>query len=176
MRAVPMKVMIFGMALLLLSSTGCGCAGFNVSVKLDPSVQNPDGTYPPVEVHLVGVSPSEYQRWHDMSMSEYWAEPKITEEILVMKLGSARGTTGSISDKDPMWKTWEQRGAIPRGHLFVLSLYPASKDLPGDADLRRLILPMDCQKWPGYSWGRNEIPLLVKADPFGVITLRQPKR
>lgn len=173
MRAVPMKVMIFGMALLLLSSTGC--TGFDVSVKLDPSVQNPDGTYPPVEVHLVGVSPSEYQRWHDMSMSEYWGKPQTTDEILVMKLGSARGTAGFISRQDPMWKRWEQRGAIPRGHLFILSSYPASKDLPGEADLRRLILPMDSQKWPEYNWGRHEIHLLVKADPFGVITLRQPK-
>jgi hypothetical protein len=121
-----------------------------------------------VTVHLVGVTETEYAKWYGKSMTEYWD----TNDAL--RNGAVKGKycyqmdfTGSnnILTLSPdgageqIWEAWQKRGAV---YLFVLADLPGEhKDSPGNADDRRLILPLEGQHWPWMFWGKTEIPITI---------------
>lgn len=139
----------------LLMTPLWGCAR-DFTVRLDAADKM--GT-PSVEVHIVGVrNAGEYRRWRDLSMSDYWADVKLDDKVKVMKFGEGLSNPQVLSTSDVMWKS-KWRGAKL---LMVLSSFPPSKDLPGDADARRLILPLKWRKWSGS----GPVPIVIR--PTGV--------
>ena len=90
-------------------------------------------------------------------MSEYWANLRMDEKTFVVALGQGKANPQVLASSDPIWDEW---GGAKM--LFVLSSYPPSSDLPGDADPRRLILPL---KW--RSWLFKPIP--IRITPTGIV-------
>ncbi|NQU75998.1 MAG: hypothetical protein HQ546_06790 [Planctomycetes bacterium] len=138
-------------AVLALGLAGCGYGRREVVVRLD--CKDERGTMPSVKIHMIGVSnPGEYRRLRDLSMTEYWTWQKDAK-VYEMEMGEGLKNPQILSRKDPIWKNWSEAKL-----LVVLSSFPPSKDLPGDADARRLILPLKRSSWQGSS-----TPIVVKA-------------
>ena len=126
-----------------------------------------------VEVHLVGVTRYERERWALMSMSEYW-EPenelrKRAEEYThVIRFGE-EPCQRVFGKKEPMRKVWKGRSAE---YLFVLADLPGVfDDLPGNNDARRVEVPaLDSKDW---GW-QSEIEIVIKSSAVEVRTV--PKK
>jgi hypothetical protein len=138
-------------ALILAVAMTCGGCTPDIQVTLD--AVEADGTVPSVEVHLIAVqNASEYRRLRDQPMSEVWSNLRTDEKTFVMTLGEGRENPQVLSSSDPIWGEW---GGAKM--LFVLASYPPSIDLPGDADPRRLIVPLKS----GY-WKSTPIPIRIR--------------
>ena len=143
------------LAIGALSAWGCAR---DVQIKLD--ARDDRGKMPSVEVHLIGVkNAGEYRRWRDLSMTEYWTNVQADDRVFVMKLGEGLANPQVLRKSQPVWGT-KWRGAKL---LFVLSSYPPSRDLPGDSDVRRLVVPLKWSRWTG----NGPIPILIT--PSGLI-------
>ena len=133
---------------------GCSTAPrmgkYNIEVSMDPELAQRTGGAPQVQVDLVGVNDTEYQRWVGESMSKYWApNSDVRSESKLYRseasFGPGNTATKVLKKNDPMWDTWKKKGAM---HLLVLADLPgAQADRPGAEDGRRLILPLDKARW-----------------------------
>jgi len=143
--------------MLLPMCVALGCGGYDVQVKLEAVDER--GSMPSVETHLIAVkNTDEYKRLHDMSMSDYWNNVQIDENTRVMKLGEGRDNPQVLSKTDSIWrKQWKDAKL-----LFILTSYPHSSDMPGNADPRRLILPLEKTSWDKSYWGSDTIPVVIK--------------
>jgi hypothetical protein len=135
-----MKIVLI---LLLIGTVGCSkTRKFKVDVQAE-SVGNKS-----VEVNIVGVNEFEYPRWESMLMSEYWKpENKMRRDAkkYIMKFGQNLPPQQVLEKKNEIWKTWSKRKAK---YLFVLADLPGfHEDQGGNADSRRLILPLDKDCW-----------------------------
>ncbi|MCD6303485.1 MAG: hypothetical protein J7M21_00810 [Planctomycetes bacterium] len=167
------------MSLLAPLAGGCGTGPFNVEVFLDQAdagLRDKIGAVRSIEVNLVGVNEIEYQRWQQMSMNAYW-EPdnpiRASAKKIVMTFGQGHDSKQTLKKNDPIWNVWlKQRKAK---YLFVLAYMPwITADQPGQADPRRIILPLDIKRWDMYLWGSETIPIQLGAG--GITALRQPKK
>jgi hypothetical protein len=141
------------LALLLAAAAMGGCSR-DVQIALD--AKDITGAKPSVEVHLIGVrNTGEYRRLHDMSMTYYWANVKADANVYVMKFGEGLAGTQLLKTGDPIWANQWKDAKM----LFVLSSYPSQKDMAGDSDGRRLILPLNWRSWSGS----GPIPIDIKA-------------
>ncbi len=153
--------------------TGCSCTPkmerFNVTVELDPELVRADrvDTY---KVHLVGVSDQRLGEWSGVPMSEYWAGTSglgDSASVREFVFSQTQREAMVITRDDPIWNVWAERNAM---HLFVLAdIYlPGKPDLPGDADPRREILPLDRCKWDD----QRELKFMVRRPR--IVTLTSP--
>ncbi len=139
------------LAFLLVTASGCG--GLQVGVRVDDSLRDIS-----TEVHLVGVTEEEYQKWAHYSMSKYFSPGDGLRESAtslgysyVMKFGAGHPALQRPSVRDSLtWRRvqerWSQRGAK---YLFVLADLAGFSDRPGEQDPRRLILQ---NPWPWWSF------------------------
>lgn len=103
------------------------------------------------EVNIIGVNKSKFSFWENMSMTDYWKpdnpirlEAKKDGYLYVMRFDQ-NGPRQLTLGKDPVWKAWKKR---KYDYLFVLADLPGiHQDQPGNADARRLIIPLKC--WRG---------------------------
>ncbi len=130
-----------------------GCGKPNITVTLD--AMDSRDAMPTVEVHLIGVSTAgESSRLHDAAISNYdWAAGRRDEKVFVMKFGEGLENPQTLTPKDPIWGKWNG----PK-QLVVIASFPPSDDMGGNADPRRLILPL---KW--NSWSGGEIPIVIRS-------------
>jgi hypothetical protein len=171
-------VLVIGSLALTFLAAGCGEGPFNVQVGLDDNdtgLRDKIGSVKTVEVDLVGVNESELERWKQMSVKEFW-EPdnaiRAGAKKYVMTFGQGNLPKQILVKKDPIWKIWI--GDRKAKYLVVLAYLHWIKDQPGEADPRRVILPLEVEKWDWSLWGADTIPIQIGSG--GMTLLRQPKK
>jgi hypothetical protein len=173
-----MNKVVLAIGSLVLTSLAAGCdpGPFNVSVFLDDKdagLRDKIGAVKSIEVDFIGVNESELERWKQMSINGYW-EPdnaiRAGAKKHVMTFGQTTLEKQVLLKKDQIWRTWiKDRGAE---YLVVIAYLPwIQKDQPGEADPRRVILPLKMSKWEWSAWGEDTIPIQVGS---GGMTLLRP--
>jgi len=178
MRTMKRVLLSVGATSLAWLAVGCGPGPFNVEVFLDESdtgLRDKVKAIQSLEVNLVGVNATEVNRWKQMSMNGYW-EPdspiRKSAKKYVMTFGQAHPKTQVLKKHDPVWSEWITK--LKANHLFILVYLPwIHKDQPGDADPRRIALPLEKGRWEWSLWGADTIKIQIGSG--GITCLRQPK-
>ena len=125
-----------------------------------------------IEVNLIGVSDTEFHRWTTTSMAQYWQPGNPMRENAkkyVMRFGRDLPQQQILKKNDPIWRVWSKRKAK---HLFVLAdLRGGFKDAPGNADPRRLILPI----YKCWKWHQDTIAVQLESNGVNCFTLPECK-
>lgn len=120
---------------------------YNIQVSLDPTLAT-SAAVPSIEVDIVGVPPSRKAVWDAQSLNNYFAAANMerqTADRYTMTFGAGATAPQTLAMSDPMWGKWLGSGAE---HVYVLASLPGvSTDSPGDADPRRLFIPLDTRHW-----------------------------
>lgn len=157
---------LFVVALL----TGCNtptARNFNLRIEVDPALAGSS-----VQLDIIGANAvSDLPKWQTYSVSDYWqpGDPlRRDSDKTVLRFGQGKPTTQMFSSTDPIWNRWLGTGAL---YLVVLVDLPGlSADREGNADPRRLILPLDTREWRS---GTDTIELRVQESGIRLLT---PKR
>lgn len=144
---------------LLVASLACvavlsgGCSSkpkmgkYNIQVSLEPSLAS-SAAVPSIEVDLVGVSPANKAVWDAQSLNNYFAAAnpeRQTADRHTMAFGAGAVAPQTLANNAPIWNTWAGSGAQ---HVYVLASLPGvSTDAPGEADARRVAIPLDTRHW-----------------------------
>lgn len=120
---------------------------YNIEVSLDPTLAT-SAAVPSIEVDIVGVSPTRAAVWDAQSLNNYFAAANMerqTADRHTMTFGAGATGPQTLSSSDDVWDKWMAGGAT---HVYVLASLPGvSTDAPGEADPRRLVLPLNTQHW-----------------------------
>jgi len=179
MRTMVQSVWRLLLFVVLAAFVGCSETGrFDVMVSLERTGFKAEvGTIPSIEVNLVGINEVEYPEWYRQSMTGYW-EPDQAMRITAVRKGYAHVMT--FGEEQPVqhvlyrsnaiWREWEAKGAR---YLYVLCNFPRNADdQQGNADPRRLVLPLEKNRWRNYLWGKRVIS--VEVTPSGLICHTPP--
>lgn len=171
--------LILGLLALLIGGVGCmGMGRFDLEVALDhQAFQAELSTIPSVEINFIAVNRNEYAVWYSYSVNKYWmpddpqrVTPVRQGETAVMTFGESPPFSQVLSRTSQIWDRWRKKKAI---YLIALCNYPrTAEDRPGEADVRRVVLPLDKQRWSGYFWGRRRIRF--HCSPRGMECLTPP--
>lgn len=167
----------------LLIFVGCmGMGKFDLDVTLDhASFQAKLNTVPSVEVNFVGVNASEFPVWNNYSTNKYWM-PDDSQRVTAVRAAHCQVMTFDenppfrkvVSRSAPIWSKWKSKNAA---YLFAIVNYPRTgNDLPGNSDVRRVVLPLERTRWKGYFWGRRRILFEVKPSGIDCFTPPMPPR
>ncbi len=169
-----------GLLLLVAATVGCmGMGRFDLDVTLDHNAFQAElSTIPSVEVNFIAVNRTEYADWHNYSVNKYWmpdnpqrVSAARQQQAGIITFGEQPPYRKMISRTNRIWNKWKSKGSM---HLIAVCNYPrTSTDKPGDADVRRIILPLEKQRWAGYFWGRRRI--IFHVSPRGINCLTPPK-
>ena len=157
-------------AAVALLATGCSTWPKDLNVRLAESEQGP-GT-PSVDVHLVAVPASKLRQFRTMSVTDYWSPSGQSRSAMPARKELFLGpgaTSRTISRNDPIWKQWN---AKQRPYLFVLADLRGVAEKEGAADPRRIVLPLDKNRWPG---GTKTIRVDVHRDRVELATPFKPR-
>jgi hypothetical protein len=150
-------------------SQGCGSkpemAERNVIVTLDETLARASA----VEVNLIGANDTDYPRVAQRGVDDYWrdvAADQAPRDRYVMKLsGSNRSRT--LSRTDPIWQTWRGKGAM---RLVAIAFIPGlGGSGPEQSDPRRIILPLDKNRW------KELVDIRINASQSGLTSPTQPE-
>lgn len=158
------------LAALLLFGLLAGCnsaptpRNFNVRVEVDPVLAASS-----VQLDFVGANAvSDLPKWQTYSVSDYWqpGDPlRRDSEKAVLRFGPGKPSVQTFSGLDPIWNRWLGTGAL---YLVVLVDLPGiAADREGNADPRRLILPLDKAEW---ARGIETIELRVQESGIRLLT------
>lgn len=149
-----MRTLMVGLAATVLGLSaalcaGCGAAGpgrYNVVIAPDPALRA-EATPPTIAVDLIAVSGDEAMNWRTMPMSKYWAPDEQLRRgrmdvIKQFTFGPGNMTPQTLSKDDKVWDAW--KGADT---LFILARLPGGEDAAGEMDARRVILPLNRDRW-----------------------------
>ncbi len=160
------KIMLAVMSLLLTAcSTPTYIEGYNYSINLDSSFS--DAT---IELNVVGLNASEKLRYENMSISEYWNPGNpIRQSAIPQKLTFQfpSKTSAFLSDKNFIWSSWFKRDA--EYIVFIADIPGVYSDKAGNADPRRLILPLDKRLWGEKL--ENVPTITIEVGPNGIISI-----
>ncbi|MEO7701867.1 MAG: hypothetical protein ABIZ04_21790 [Opitutus sp.] len=165
--------LLFVLCVALLQFLSSGCASrpepraYAVQVTLDGPLA---GTS--VQVDIVGANEiADLPKWQTYSVTQYWQPENAFRRDarkFTLQFSRDKPTTQSLSQTDPHWAEWLQTGAM---QLVVVADLPGPvTDQVGNADPRRLILPLDRAAW-GRSAGKVEI--LVQESGLRLMTPRK---
>ena len=118
---------------------------YSIKVELDSMLAGSS-----IQVDLIGANElSDLPKWQTYSVSEYWKPGNAMRrnaDKTVLEFGPGKPTTYVFAANDPAWNRWLGAGAM---YLVVMVDLPQlSDDMAGNADPRRLIVPLDTRKWP----------------------------
>jgi len=120
---------------------------YTIEVSLDPSLAT-SAAVPSIEVDIIGVSPARAAVWDAQSLNNYFAAANMerqTADRHTMTFGAGSTAPQTLSSTDDMWDKWMAGGAT---QVYVMASLPGiSTDAAGEADPRRLILPLDTRHW-----------------------------
>jgi len=158
---------IFGLMVVAALSQGCGSrpemAERNVVVTLD------DPRVAAAEVNLIGVNDTDFPRLANRGVDDYWrdvATDKAPPDRYVVKL-NREVRTKTLSRNDPIWQTWRGKGAL---RLVAIAFIPGlSGNGPGESDPRRIILPLDKNRW------KDLVDIKINASQSGLTCPTQPE-
>lgn len=162
--------LFLGLALLLLG----GCASgpqpqaYSVTLTLDPALA---GTS--VQVDLVGANElTDLPKWQSYSVTEYWqpGNPfRRDARKYTVQFSRDQPNTQMLLVGDSIWREWLNTGAL---HLVIMADLPgAVTDQMGNADPRRLILPLDKAVWDSKV---GTLQVLVQESGLKLLTPRKP--
>ncbi len=165
---------VTAMAAVLACVLG-GCGGFGGGPKYDITVSLDEawtsgGRTPTLEVDLVGANASQAGPLRSASVGQYFSagDPfRAAQDKATLTFTSQDASPKVLSKSDPIWSKWNAAGATD---LFVLVNLPGvAQDQPGDADPRRLILPLDPARWTG-----RELSIAIRRSGPVVLTPQKP--
>jgi hypothetical protein len=134
-----------GLLAVLPLVTGCRSVGrYNVKVQVDR--EDWDRT---VQVDFIGVTKTDYPRMNAVDINQYFApnsDFRRDVDRVTLQFGQDREPVQTLSKRNPAWRRWLGSGAM---YLFVLADLPgAFVGSAGEADMRRLVLPLRKKRWP----------------------------
>jgi hypothetical protein len=136
---------------------------YTINVTLDDSLKTSS-----VIVDIVGVNPSSLARWENYDMGKYWKEGDAMRrdaDKVAMNFLSGQAVNKTVSNTDPQWEKWKNKGVT---HLLVLADLPGTQvSKPGAQDARRQVLPLDECSWPPKT---TELKLLVQRSGIVILT------
>ncbi len=156
---IPHCIVLVAVCFFLASCNSVDPAkSFAVRFQLDPALAGNS-----IQIDVIGVSSTaDLPKWEYYSISDYWkAGDAMRRDAtkVVMNFGPGQEPVQTLLINDKIWDNWLSTGA---DHLVIVAHLLGSSfvDRPGNADSRRLILPLN-----GKSWGKdtNEIQILVQA-------------
>jgi hypothetical protein len=159
---------VLSLALLAGCATAPKPSAYEIVVTLDPSLQGAS-----LQVDLVGANElSDLPKWQNYSVTEYWQPGNAFRRDannVTLAFGRGQPMTQSLASTDPRWTEWLRTGAL---HLVILADLPgAMSDQMGNADPRRLILPLDRAAWGSKT---NRIEVVVQESGIRLVTPRRP--
>jgi hypothetical protein len=169
------RLALFAMiAALSVTMGGCGNPGLkiaNVTFTADPSLRDPGGKLPLVEVAVVGVSENDAREWNEYKVDSFFSgsDPRRTASMPFTKNLMFRDedpAPKTIAANDPIWAVWKERGAT---RLVILA---NSKNLnagPGGPELRRKELPFTTDRWK-----TGQIDISITSGGIDVRTKMEP--
>ena len=137
------------------------------NIKIQPGESLKDSS---VQVDLVGVNPSELERWRNYSIHEYFkpGDPLRTDALkFPITFVPDQQKEVVLWSTNTIWNNWLQSGA-PDQYVIVLADLPGSfpEGKAGTQDPRRQILPLTKKAWSG-----RDLELRVRADGVTVLTI-----
>jgi len=165
------RCLLLGLLAALLFC-GCGTAPDPKPYNVDLAANQNLGSST-VRVDLIGINSSDAERLTGYPIDEYWNPGNTLRASLEKKtfvFGEGQPRSAVLKIDDPIWDTWLNRGA---DQLMIIA------DLPGvfkeGSDLRRLILPLDKNRWPnGFFWRTETIDLQIQAPLIQLETAQIP--
>jgi len=163
-------VWVVGLTLVMAAlSQGCSShpemAERNVIVNLDDTLARATA----VEVNLIGANDTDFPRVANRPVDEYWrdvAADRAPANRYVMKL-SGGNRTQTLSRTDPIWQKWKANGAM---RLVAIAFIPGlSGSGEGERDPRRIILPLDKNRW------KELVDIRIIASQSGLTCPTQPE-
>lgn len=151
---------------------GCATApkpsAYNVEIMLDPALA---GTS--LQVDVVGANElSDLPKWQSYSVTEYWQPGNAFRRDArkaTLAFGRGRPDTQTLAISDPQWAEWLRTGAL---HLVIIADLPGPmSDQMGNADPRRLILPLDRAAWDRKL---QKLQVIVQESGLRLMTPRKP--
>ena len=153
---------------------GSGCAtsagkprSFEVRVTVDKSLE-----FTSLQVDLIGANTlADLPKWTTYSVTSYWQPDnpqrrdanKITHQF-----GHGLPASVVLGREDPRWQEWLRSGVA---HLVVMADLPGvATDQPGNADPRRLIIPLDRKLW---SYGAP-LEIVIQEGGIKLLTKQKP--
>ncbi len=165
----PRLLLILGLALLGgLFASGCATAprstSYNLTFELAPSLASTA-----VQVDLIGANTlSDLPKWQTISVTSYWQPDNVQRrdaDKASLNFGPGEKAVQTFSSTDKVWSRWLSTGAM---YLVVLVDLPGiATDRDGNADSRRLIIPLDVKKWPS---GVTELKLQIQQSGVRLLT------
>lgn len=172
----PMRVIAAGLGLLtaLLALASCASApkpvAHTITLTLDKSLENTS-----LQIDIIGANAtSDLPKWESYSITEYWQPGNTTRrdtDRYTVDFGRGKPTSQLISSTDVKWSRWLQTGAT---YVVVIADLPGiPSDQQGNADPRRLILPLDSAQWKKAR--KDPIEIQVKESGLRLLTPRNLK-
>jgi len=158
-------------AFSLFCASGCTSTtvkprAFDVKLTIDKPLASTS-----LQVDLIGANTlADLPKWSTYSVTEYW-QPDNTQRRdaskITFQFGRGLSTTVAISREDPRWQSWLKSGVA---HLVIMADLPgAATDQVGNADPRRLIIPLDKKLW------KRSDPLEIVIQEGGIKLLTKQK-
>jgi hypothetical protein len=170
-------VRILGLALLLAAAGGvAGCssckpgksngAAQSYNLKITPGESLKDSS---VVVDVVGINPSELQKWQSYSLKKYLKPGDALRQDAAKTTANflpGQQTPFVIKKTDPIWDQWLKSGAQ---YLVVIADLPGvfEEGKAGTQDPRRHLIPLCKCYWPG---GVKELEAKVQAGGVSLVT------
>lgn len=164
-------IVFFLMAVVLFACGGCASSmvkprAFEVRLTLDPALTNTS-----LQVDLIGANTlADLPKWTSYSVSEYWQPDnplRRDDSHLCAQFGRGLPARVVIKREHPHWQMWLKSGA---SHLVILADLPGvATDHVGNADPRRLIIPLDKKLW------NRKAPLEILIQEGGLKLLTKQK-
>ncbi len=135
-------------ALAALAFAGCNTNPFpdpyDIRVSLSDDLRGAS-----IQVDAIGIPNGELSKFRTKSVTDYW-KPGDDDRVLATKktlvFTRDTGLTQSIPSDDPLWNRWIQQYEA-QYMVFLVDLPGLSQDMEGNADKRRLIIPLDKKLW-----------------------------
>ena len=151
--------------LSMLACAVVGCApNYNLNVSLAPQVRDSIGDSE-IQVHVIGVNPQDKSQFENMSVKSYWqsasGQSAREDKDAYREMHLTKGKPmESVPADDEIWKRWKERGVT---ELLVISSFPATSDISGNADPRRRFLSTNPARWASKE-------VLIDVTPTGLRT------
>ena len=101
-----------------------------------------------LQVEVIGTNSTDLSKWESIPLSQYWQPGNVQRRDaskVTYDFGRGNPMAVSFSSDDPRWKQWLDAGAT---HLVILADLPTLvQDQQGNADPRRLVLPLGKDHW-----------------------------
>lgn len=127
---------------------------YTVNFTLDKTLE---GTS--LQIDIIGANAvADLPKWEAYSITEYWQPGNTTRrdaDKATLEFGRGKPIVQTFASTDPKWNEWLRTGAL---YMVVIADLPGiAADKQGNADPRRLILPLDKAEWARGNKGAIDV-------------------